>query len=256
MRAIDPLHRQSERRLLQALFVDGNGLEIAHQRGAAMPGHVCALGDDVVALQRGHRNEGHVVESDARREIAVLRGDGTEWRLRILDEIHLVDRHQNLPDAEQRHQVAVPARLRERALAGIDDQHGYVGRRSPGDHVAGVLLVAGRVGDDVLPPVGGEVAVRNVDGDPLLALGGEAVEQQREIEPVALRAHLPRIRLERRELILEQQLRFVEQPADQRALAVVDAAAGDEPQQAFPLVRGQIMVDFGCDRRKGSCHQK
>ena len=51
-----------------------------------------------------------------------------------------------------------------------------------GGHVAGVLLVAGRVGDDELALVGGEVAVGDVDGDALLALGLEAVGEQGEID--------------------------------------------------------------------------
>ena len=36
---------------------------------------------------------------------------------------------------------------------------------------------------------------------------------------------------QRRELILEDQLGVVQQPADQRRLAVIDRAAGDEAQQ-------------------------
>ena len=52
----------------------------------------------------------------------------------------------------------------------------------------------------------------------------------------ALRADLLRVRLQRRELILEDHLRVVQQPADQRRFAVIDAAAGDEAQQALVLV--------------------
>jgi hypothetical protein len=44
-----------------------------------------------------------------------------------------------------------------------------------------------RVGDDELAPLGLEVAVGDVDRDPLLALGLEAVEQQREVEVASLR---------------------------------------------------------------------
>ena len=87
-------------------------------------------------------------------------------------------------------EVAVPAGLGQHALAGIDQDHRQIGGRGAGDHVAGVLLVAGRVGDDELAPLGGEEAVGDVDGDALLALGGQAVDQQREVELVALRADL------------------------------------------------------------------
>ena len=79
--------------------------------------------------------------------------------------------------------------------------------------------------------VGREEPVGDVNRDALLALGGQAVDQQREIEVAAARADLLRVGGQRRELILEDHLRLVEQPADQRRLAVVHAAAGDEAQQ-------------------------
>ena len=41
--------------------------------------------------------------------------------------------------------------------------------------------MARRVGDDELALVGGEVAVGHVDGDALLALGLQAVHQQRQV---------------------------------------------------------------------------
>ena len=86
--------------------------------------------------------------------------------------------------------VAVPAGLREHALARVDQDDGAVGGRGAGGHVARVLLVARRVGDDELALVGREEAVGDVDGDALLALGREAVDEQREVELAALRADL------------------------------------------------------------------
>jgi hypothetical protein len=81
--------------------------------------------------------------------------------------------------------------------------------------------------------------VRDVDRDALLALGGEAVEQQREVELAVDRAVAPRLDLERGELVVEDEAGLEQQPADQRALAVVDAAAGDEAQQALLADGGQ-----------------
>ena len=121
--------------------------------------------------------------------------------------------------------------LGQHALARVDQEHGEVGGRGAGDHVARILLVARRVGDDELALLGREEAVGDVDGDALLALGGEAVDQQREIDPLALRAVALAVAFERRELVVEDQLGVVEQPPDQGRLAVVDAAAGDEAQQ-------------------------
>jgi hypothetical protein len=110
--------------------------------------------------------------------------------------------------------------------------------------------VARCVGDDVLARVGGEVAVRDVDRDPLLALRREPVQQQREVELVALRAVALGVSFQGCELVLEQELRLVEQPADQRRLAVVDAAAGDEAEQALVLVRLEVREDVVGDQRR------
>ena len=45
-----------------------------------------------------------------------------------------------------------------------------------------VLLVTRRVGEDELAACGGEIAVRDVDRDPLLALRLESVGEQRKID--------------------------------------------------------------------------
>ena len=75
---------------------------------------------------------------------------------------------------------------------------------------------------------GRKVAVRDVDGDALLAFGLQAVGDQREVQlGSARRASLARPG-QRRELVRENALGVVEQSTDQRALAVIDAAGGDE----------------------------
>ena len=68
-------------------------------------------------------------------------------------------------------------------------------------------------------------AVGDVDRDALLALGAQAVGEQREVEPVDAAL------LDVRELVGQHGLGVVQQPADQRRLAVVDAAGGGEAQQ-------------------------
>jgi hypothetical protein len=66
------------------------------------------------------------------------------------------------------------------------------------------LLVARRIGDDELAPLGREEPVGDVDRDALLALGREPIDEQREVDLAAARADALRIRLQRRELILEK----------------------------------------------------
>jgi hypothetical protein len=110
-----------------------------------------------------------------------LGADALEHRLVVVDEVHLVDADEQVGHAQQRGQEGVAARLLDDALPGVDEHQREVGGRA-GDHVAGVLLVAGGVGDDELAPRRGEVAVGDVDGDALLALGAEPVGEQREVD--------------------------------------------------------------------------
>ena len=251
---VDPLHRQAERPLLHVVL-DLDRLEVAHQRRARRT-RACRRSASVMLspLQARDRDRDDVGRG---RSAARTRGSpstiASKRLLRVADEVHLVDREHDVADAEQRHEVAVPARLRQHALARVDQDDGEVGGRGAGHHVARVLLVARRVGDDELALVGREEAIGDVDRDALLALGGEAVDQQREVELAALRADLLRVGLERGQLVLEDHLRVVEQPADQRALAVVDAAAGDEAQQALVLVLAAGRPRCPCAMRSETC---
>jgi hypothetical protein len=65
----------------------------------------------------------------------------------------------------------------------------------------------------------------------LLALRLKPVDQQRQVHRSALRPVPLRIRLQRIELVLVDQVAVVEQPPDQSRLAVVHAPAGDEAEQ-------------------------
>jgi len=146
-------------------------------------------------------------------------------------------------DAEQRAEERVAPRLLEHAVAGVDQDDREVAVRRAGRHVARVLHVPRRVGDDELALVGGEVAVRDVDRDALLALGLQAVDQQREVDLLAGRAVARGRLLRRREHVVVHRLRVVEQAADERRLAVVDAAAGEQPEHLAAAVAGQPTLD-------------
>ena len=100
-----------------------------------------------------------------------------------------------MPSSDTRNDVT--AGLGQHALAGVDQDDGHVGGGGAGDHVAGVLLVARRVGDDELAVLGREEPVGHVDGDALLALGGETVDQEGEVELAALGADLLGVGLQR-----------------------------------------------------------
>ena len=95
-----------------------------------------------------------------------------------------------MSDADQRDDDGVAMGLRQQALARVDQQDGEIGVGGARHHVAGVLLVTGRVGDNEVAARRREVAIGDVDGDALLALGLKPVDQQREIDVLAGRAVL------------------------------------------------------------------
>src|SRR6185369_13705923 len=90
--------------------------------------------------------------------------------------------------------------------------------------------MARRVADDELAAGRGEIAVSHVDSDALLAFGRQAVGEQRQVG--FARA------LHARQLVLQHHLAVHQQPADQRALAIVDRAAGDELERGYMVMLG------------------
>ena len=115
-----------------------------------------------------------------------------EHRLVVVDQVHLVDAHDDVRHAQQRREERVAPALLGDALAGVEQDQRDVGRRGAGDHVPGVLDVARGVRDDELAARGREVAVGDVDRDALLALGAQAVGQQRQVRVVVAAVGLTR----------------------------------------------------------------
>ena len=208
------------------------------------------LGDHVVAVERRQRNRRHVVDVQARGEVVEVVADLLELLSVPVDQVHLVDREHDVPDAEQRRQERVPAGLLEQTVAGVDQDDRQLRGRGTGHHVAGVLNVAGRVGDDELALGRGEVAVGDVDRDALLAFGAQAVGHQRQVG-VVVTAFLGGA-LDRGQLVFHDGLGVEEQPTDEGGLAVVDGTGGGDPQQC----RSGPRIGRGRGPRGGTSHQK
>ncbi len=79
------------------------------------------------------------------------------------------------------------------AVAGVHQDDRQVAGGGTGSHVASVLLMTGGVGNDELALGGREVTVGDINGDALLALGLQAVDQQRQVDIVTGGADLLRI---------------------------------------------------------------
>ena len=145
------------------------------------------------------------------------------------DEVHLVGADHELVDAEQRGDADVAPRLLAQPRGRVDEDQGEVSRRRARRHVAGVLDVSRAIGDDELPVRRRRVAVGDIDRDALLALCPQSVRHEGEVDlaqPAAFRRGL-----DRGQLIVEELPGVEEEPADERALAVVHGPDGGEPEE-------------------------
>jgi len=119
-----------------------------------------------------------------------------------------------------------------------------------------VLLVARGVGDDELALLRRVVPVGHVDGDALLALGLQAIDEQSEVGSVLRRTVARGVGGDGREVILVDHLAVVEEEADEGALPVIDRAARDETQELFPLVLLEAGDDVFTNEGAPVRHQK
>ncbi|CTQ77727.1 hypothetical protein LAX5112_05031 [Roseibium alexandrii] len=233
------MHGETERGV-QFVLAHLDRFQMFQKRWTGEPVHVPALGRDIVTKAGGHRDCHQAFKVKAAGEGLKILPDFVKALFGVIDEIDLVHRQHHMADAEQRGNEGMAAGLYLQAMAGIDEKHGKIGSRGAGCHVAGVLFVARCVGHDELALVGGKEAVGHINGDALLALCFQPVDQERQIDVFADRAVFLRVPLKGCQLILEDQLGVIEQTADQRRLAVIHRAAGQEPQLVLLLLGRHI----------------
>ena len=170
--------------------------------------------------------------------------DPAEHVLAEIHEVDLVHGDDHVRHAQQLQHGQVPAGLLEDTLAGVDEHDDGVRGGRAGHRVLGVLHVPGAVREDEAAPVRGEVAVGDIDRDALLALRAQAVGQQGEIDrfraggPFTAEPAVRRGAGDGVELVGEDRLRVVQEPAHQGGLAVVDGACGGEAEQRGGQRRG------------------
>ena len=87
-----------------------------------------------------------------------------------------------MADTQQRNDEAVSACLGQDTVSRIDQNDGQVRSAGACCHVACVLLVAWRIGNDEFAFRGTEVPIGDINGDALLTLSLQAVCKQRGVE--------------------------------------------------------------------------
>ena len=135
--------------------------------------------------------------TDAIGEFLIARYHTFVFRLIVVDQIHFIDCNDDVFHAEQGEQGGVAFGLcqqcdvvlnREIEFAYVHEDNRGMRGRCAGDHVARVLLVSRCVGDDVFAARCGEVAIRDVNGDALLALGLQPIGKQGEVNAIVIAA--------------------------------------------------------------------
>ncbi|OIQ70380.1 hypothetical protein GALL_480090 [mine drainage metagenome] len=156
--------------------------------------------------------------------------------------VHLVDDNRDLFDAEKMQQIAVAPGLVAHAFQRVDDQERAVRLRGAGDHVAQEFGVSRRVDQHHVARLGAETDLRGVDGDALVALGLQRVEQERPFEWHAP----PRADgFEHFEFAFRQAACLMQETSDQCRLAVIDMTDDDD---AHLRARGAV---WRCRQRGG-----
>ena len=158
---------------------DVHVLQVVQQRRPVVPEHILRPLDHVVPVQGGDGDEAQVTDLQLRGEGGELLADPLEHPLVVVNQVHLVDRQDQVRHPEQRGEERMQAALLGQPVARVDQHDGQVGGGGAGDHVPGVLDVPRGVRDDELAARRGEVAVGHVDGDALLPLGAQAVGSSR-----------------------------------------------------------------------------
>src|SRR2546428_186136 len=222
---VDVLHREAQREI-RWLRRDRELVQRLDERRPLVPRHLGRRFDDVLALVRADRDEGDLVDlvADAPQEPGELRLQFVEPRLgeRGLRRVHLVDRDDQLLDAERPREEDVFLRLRLDALCGADDEDRGVRLGRARDHVLDEVPVARGVDDREVVLVRVKALMRDVDRQPALPLFLDLVHDEGELERGL--AHLLGELLEILQLVRVDVPGVVEDPADGRRLPAVDVA--------------------------------
>src|SRR5689334_2562652 len=165
------------------------------------------------------------MDAEPLEQRACLTFERTKARFGEIDEIELVDDHDDLIEPKEAQQISVPPRLRLQALPRVDEEDRRVRARGTAHHVGEELAMSWRIDDDEITAVDPEPGARRIDGDGLVAFRLQRVERERPFErDAASLARLPQFI----DFAAPQRVRLVQQPPDEGRFAMVDVADDDE----------------------------
>ena len=151
---------------------------------------------------------------------------------RIARQIHLIDQHIDLFDAQQTQHISMAAALFLHALFAVDNQERRFSTCRAGNHILQKFLMARRINNHIVALSGRELNARGVNRDTLLLFFLEGIQQ------VGIFKGLARIVCDFFDLVngsLRQRIRIVKQAANDRGFAVVHMTHDDDIQPGFFL---------------------
>jgi hypothetical protein len=191
-----------------------------------------------------------VQHAEAARQKGEVGRNSGEDVLGVVHQVDLVNYQHDMWHAKQRGHCQVAARLFDHALACVDEQHNHVRGGGAGHRVPGVLHMPRAIGEDELPCRSGEVAIRHIDGDALLALGTQAIGEQSKISSIETPA--PAHLLDMIKSVSQHRIGVEQQPTDQRGFPIVNRARRGKPQQRTATRQ----IGSGGEHRGPLGHQK
>ena len=222
------LYRETEE-IAHRLMTYRNGLQIVQQGRSLIPRSLLTLVHHVVAILGADRDKHHVLDIQCLRHLLVVGNNLVVYIFTEINQVHLVDSHQDMWYAEQRRNITVAHGLLQYTMTCINQNDAQVGSTSTRYHVAGILNMSRSIGDDKLALRCGEIAVSHIDGDALFTLSTETIREQSQVHfliTAALASSLHRL-----QLVFENRLAVIKQSSYQSTLSIVHAARSREAEQ-------------------------
>src|SRR3569833_2732812 len=154
-----------------------HSFKMSQKAAALKPWHFYGWVYDVVTFLCTYRDLGNIVKSDFSSKFLVVFNDLNKYILAEIDHIHLIHSNYYLRQAHQGNQEGVTDGLLNYAFTCVDQDDGQIRVGSTGNHVTGILDMAGSIGYDELTFFSLEILIGNVYSNTLFALGFQAVGQ-------------------------------------------------------------------------------
>ena len=194
----------------RSIGFDLDGFKMRKEGRARVPRGVGAARRNIVAQKSGQGDGRQGGKFERSGEIAKAVYNAVENPAVPTDQIELVHRQHEMPNADQMRDYGVAAGLWQKSPPRVDENDREISVRGAARGISRVALMSWCVGDHKCAIGRGEITVGDVDGYALLALVLQTVDQKRKIERLAAGAKSRRIPPQCRELVFGDRVRFME----------------------------------------------